>query len=133
MTTSATATDWRTRARDLAIRGEAWIDGRYVPAASGATFDCLSPIDGRLIARVAATDAADVDRAVAAALLPGDPLDPETRLGAIVDQTQLSTVLGYIDSGRRRGRVCASAATARARTPAGTTSSPPCSTRCGPT
>ena len=43
------------------------IDGRYVPAASGATFECLSPIDGRLIARVAATDAADVDRAVAAA------------------------------------------------------------------
>jgi acyl-CoA reductase-like NAD-dependent aldehyde dehydrogenase len=67
MTTPATATDWRTRARDLAIRGEAWIDGRYVPAASGATFECLSPIDGRLIARVAATDAVDVDRAVAAA------------------------------------------------------------------
>ena len=67
MTTPATATDWRTRARNLAIRGEAWIDGRYVPAASGATFECLSPIDGRLIARVAATDAVDVDRAVAAA------------------------------------------------------------------
>ena len=67
MTTAATATDWRTRARNLAIRGEAWIDGRYVPAASGATFECLSPIDGRLIARVAATDAVDVDRAVAAA------------------------------------------------------------------
>jgi 4-guanidinobutyraldehyde dehydrogenase / NAD-dependent aldehyde dehydrogenase len=67
MTTPATATDWRTRARDLAIRGEAWIDGRYVPAASGATFECLSPIDGRLIAPVAATDAVDVDRAVAVA------------------------------------------------------------------
>ena len=67
MTTSATATDWRIRARALAIKGEAWIDGRYVPAVSGATFDCLSPIDGRLIARVASTDAADVDRAVAAA------------------------------------------------------------------
>ena len=67
MTTPATATDWRTRARNLAIRGEAWIDGRYVPAASGATFECLSPIDGRLIARVAATDAVDVDRAVAVA------------------------------------------------------------------
>ena len=67
MTTSATATDWRTRARSLAIKGEAWIDGRYVPAVSGATFDCLSPIDGRLIARVASTDAADVDLAVTAA------------------------------------------------------------------
>ena len=67
MTTPATASDWRTRARNLAIRGEAWIEGRYVPAASGATFECLSPIDGRLIARVAATDAIDVDHAVAAA------------------------------------------------------------------
>ena len=67
MTTSATATDWRTRARALSIKGQAFIDGRYVPAVSGATFDCLSPIDGRLIARVASTDAADVDRAVAAA------------------------------------------------------------------
>jgi len=36
-------------------------------------------------------------------LVPGDPLDPATRLGAIVDQTQLSTVLGYIDSGREEG------------------------------
>jgi len=67
MTTSATATDWRTRARNLAIQGEAWIEGRYAPAASGATFECLSPIDGRLIAQVASTDAVDVDRAVAAA------------------------------------------------------------------
>ena len=67
MTIPATAADWRTRARDLVIRGDAWIDGRYVPAASGATFDCASPIDGKLIARVAATDAVDVDRAVAAA------------------------------------------------------------------
>jgi 4-guanidinobutyraldehyde dehydrogenase/NAD-dependent aldehyde dehydrogenase len=46
-----------------------------------------------------------VERVAAAGrrLLPGDPLDPETRLGAIVDQTQLSTVLGYIDSGREEG------------------------------
>jgi acyl-CoA reductase-like NAD-dependent aldehyde dehydrogenase len=36
-------------------------------------------------------------------LVPGDPLDPTTRLGAIVDQAQLSTVLGYIDSGRQEG------------------------------
>jgi acyl-CoA reductase-like NAD-dependent aldehyde dehydrogenase len=38
-----------------------------VPAASGATFDCVSPIDGRLLARVASTDASDADLAVAAA------------------------------------------------------------------
>ncbi|HUL45954.1 MAG TPA: aldehyde dehydrogenase family protein, partial [Steroidobacteraceae bacterium] len=34
---------------------------------------------------------------------PGDPLDPATRLGAIVDETQMKRVLGYIDSGRRDG------------------------------
>ena len=60
-------TDWRARARALEINGNAFIDGRYVPAASGATFDCVSPIDGRILGSVASTDAADVDRAVAAA------------------------------------------------------------------
>jgi gamma-glutamyl-gamma-aminobutyraldehyde dehydrogenase/4-guanidinobutyraldehyde dehydrogenase/NAD-dependent aldehyde dehydrogenase len=34
---------------------------------------------------------------------PGDPLDPKTRMGAIVDETQLGRVLGYIDAGRREG------------------------------
>ena len=64
---SPPTTDWRARARALAINGNAFIDGRYVPASSGATFDCVSPIDGRVIAAIASTDAPDVDRAVAAA------------------------------------------------------------------
>ena len=34
---------------------------------------------------------------------PGDPLDPKTRMGAIVDETQLKRVLGYIDTGRDEG------------------------------
>jgi acyl-CoA reductase-like NAD-dependent aldehyde dehydrogenase len=34
---------------------------------------------------------------------PGDPLDPKTRMGAIVDETQLDRVLGYIDSGKSEG------------------------------
>jgi acyl-CoA reductase-like NAD-dependent aldehyde dehydrogenase len=34
---------------------------------------------------------------------PGDPLDPATRLGAIVDDAQMQTVLGYIDAGRDEG------------------------------
>ncbi|HEY1283596.1 MAG TPA: aldehyde dehydrogenase [Steroidobacteraceae bacterium] len=36
-------------------------------------------------------------------LVPGDPLDPETKLGAIIDEGQMKRVLGYIDSGRREG------------------------------
>jgi 4-guanidinobutyraldehyde dehydrogenase/NAD-dependent aldehyde dehydrogenase len=41
--------------------------------------------------------------AASRAMQPGDPLDPATRLGAIVDQVQLKTVLGYIDTGREEG------------------------------
>jgi gamma-glutamyl-gamma-aminobutyraldehyde dehydrogenase/4-guanidinobutyraldehyde dehydrogenase/NAD-dependent aldehyde dehydrogenase len=40
---------------------------------------------------------------VAERIRPGDPLDPKTRMGAIVDQTQLDRVLGYIDSGQDEG------------------------------
>jgi acyl-CoA reductase-like NAD-dependent aldehyde dehydrogenase len=36
-------------------------------------------------------------------MAPGDPLDPATKLGAIVDQAQMNTVLGYIESGRKGG------------------------------
>jgi acyl-CoA reductase-like NAD-dependent aldehyde dehydrogenase len=34
---------------------------------------------------------------------PGDPLDPATRLGAMVDREQMERVLGYIDAGEREG------------------------------
>jgi acyl-CoA reductase-like NAD-dependent aldehyde dehydrogenase len=62
-----TPVNWHERARSLAIEGRAFIDGRYVDAASAETFDCVSPLDGRVVARVASTSAVDVDRAVAAA------------------------------------------------------------------
>lgn len=57
----------QSQARGLSYRSQAFIDGRYVDAASGATFDCVSPVDGKVLAKVAACDTADVDRAVAAA------------------------------------------------------------------
>ena len=41
--------------------------------------------------------------AIARTMQPGDPLDPKTTLGAIVDETQLNTVLRYIDSGKSEG------------------------------
>jgi len=34
---------------------------------------------------------------------PGNPLDPATNVGALVDTQQLNTVLGYIDAGRQAG------------------------------
>jgi acyl-CoA reductase-like NAD-dependent aldehyde dehydrogenase len=41
--------------------------------------------------------------AVARELVPGDPLDPATRLGAIVDEVQTQRVLGYIGVGQAEG------------------------------
>ncbi len=49
------------------MRTELFIDGEFVPAAEGATFDDVSPRDGTAIASVAAGGAEDVDRAVRAA------------------------------------------------------------------
>lgn len=60
--------DWQTAAAALRIQTDACIDGRFVPAASGARFDCISPIDGTKIAEVARCGAADIDRAVASGL-----------------------------------------------------------------
>jgi gamma-glutamyl-gamma-aminobutyraldehyde dehydrogenase len=37
---------------------------------------------------------------------PGDPLAPGTEMGAIVDEVQLRTVLGYIEAGRDEGARC---------------------------
>ncbi len=34
---------------------------------------------------------------------PADPLDPKTRLGAIVSQEQMQTVLGFIEAGKKDG------------------------------
>jgi acyl-CoA reductase-like NAD-dependent aldehyde dehydrogenase len=36
-------------------------------------------------------------------LEPGDPLQPKTRLGALVSRTQMERVLGYLDAGAREG------------------------------
>jgi 4-guanidinobutyraldehyde dehydrogenase / NAD-dependent aldehyde dehydrogenase len=49
---------------DLSIRSQAFVDGAYVDALAGETFDCVNPATGRAIASVAACDGDDVDRAV---------------------------------------------------------------------
>ena len=36
-------------------------------------------------------------------MVPGDPMDPKTRMGAIVSQEQMQTVLRYIDAGKSEG------------------------------
>jgi len=39
----------------------------------------------------------------ASKMRPGDPLDPKTRLGAIVSREQMNTVLGFIEAGKKDG------------------------------
>ena len=55
---------WRQRAAELSIRSNAFIDGAFVESLDGKRFDCVSPIDGKVIASVAECGVADVDRAV---------------------------------------------------------------------
>jgi acyl-CoA reductase-like NAD-dependent aldehyde dehydrogenase len=49
------------------MRTDAFIDGRFVPAADGRTFDDLAPRDGEVLAAVARGGGAEVDAAVGAA------------------------------------------------------------------
>jgi acyl-CoA reductase-like NAD-dependent aldehyde dehydrogenase len=49
------------------MRSEAFIDGSFVAAADGRTFDTVSPRDGSVLACVSRGDAPDIDLAVAAA------------------------------------------------------------------
>jgi acyl-CoA reductase-like NAD-dependent aldehyde dehydrogenase len=59
--------DWQARAKAIAIDGRAVIAGKRVASASGETFACVSPIDGRVLGAVARGAAADIDAAVQSA------------------------------------------------------------------
>jgi gamma-glutamyl-gamma-aminobutyraldehyde dehydrogenase len=66
MNSPHTRDSWESLANSLKVRTQAFIDGNYVNAASGRTFDCISPIDGRSLGRVAECEAEDIERAVIA-------------------------------------------------------------------
>lgn len=64
----STATiDWHGRAAQFSLDGRAVIAGERRLAIDEQSFDCISPIDGRVLGRVARGQAADVDAAVASA------------------------------------------------------------------
>ncbi|MBI3925407.1 MAG: aldehyde dehydrogenase [Armatimonadetes bacterium] len=67
MATAITEKDWRAEAEKLKFANQAFIDGQYVAAASGETFPCVSPIDGKVVTQVASCGSEDIDRAVKAA------------------------------------------------------------------
>jgi gamma-glutamyl-gamma-aminobutyraldehyde dehydrogenase len=61
-----THSEWKSHAAALRFRTQAFIDGKFVDAASGKTFDSINPATGAVLAQVAECDAEDVNRAVAA-------------------------------------------------------------------
>jgi len=65
--TATTASDWQQKAAQLDLPSRAFIDGELVDAVSGQTFERNNPATGEVLTEVAAGDAQDVDRAVAAA------------------------------------------------------------------
>ncbi|MFZ4624164.1 MAG: aldehyde dehydrogenase [Rhodoferax sp.] len=78
-----------------------------VEAAVGSIFfnqgeSCNAP--SRLFVE-ASIEAQFLEKAVALAprFAPADPLDPATIMGAIVDKTQMDTVLRYVESGKSQG------------------------------
>jgi len=64
--------DFAARAQSLHIETRAFINGAFVSAASGKTFETLNPATGRALAKVAECDAQDIDRAVKAARIAFD-------------------------------------------------------------
>ncbi|MDP1901971.1 MAG: aldehyde dehydrogenase [Rubrivivax sp.] len=64
---NAAHSNWHERAAALRPDGRSVIDGQRRVAASGQTFEKLSPIDGRRLGAVARGAAADIDAAVASA------------------------------------------------------------------
>jgi gamma-glutamyl-gamma-aminobutyraldehyde dehydrogenase len=62
-----TLIDWRQRAAEIKPDGRAIINGARVAALSGATYACVSPIDGRELLQVSRCRGEDVDAAVRAA------------------------------------------------------------------
>ncbi|MCA0997690.1 aldehyde dehydrogenase [Alloyangia pacifica] len=62
-----TLSHYTTRAAALTFRTQCWIDGRYVPSASGARFETVNPATAEALTDVARGGAEDIDLAVAAA------------------------------------------------------------------
>lgn len=95
-----------------AIRTQAYIDGEFVDALDGTTFDSFAPATGEVIAKVAACSDADVDRAVAAAraafnkgewsrIAPGDRKAVLNKFADLIEQNAEELILTEsIDAGK---------------------------------
>ena len=59
--------DYTSQAKAMDFRTKCWIDGQFVQAISGKTFDCINPATGEKLCDVARGDGDDIDAAVQAA------------------------------------------------------------------
>ncbi len=67
MSQLSTAAEYRQIAQQLSLPAHAFVGGLPYQAAAGATFETVDPATGRVLSRLPACEAADVDAAVAAA------------------------------------------------------------------
>ncbi|MFM7338404.1 MAG: aldehyde dehydrogenase family protein, partial [Actinomycetota bacterium] len=67
MTDLLSREEWTKRASQKVARTKLFIDGKFVDAASGKTFESINPRDNSVVANVAEGDKEDIDRAVVAA------------------------------------------------------------------
>jgi gamma-glutamyl-gamma-aminobutyraldehyde dehydrogenase len=112
MTHLQTLADVTRLARDLPLPNQAFIDGRFVPAASGKTLPTTNPATGDRLTDIAACDSTDVDAAVLSArrvfdagswskLAPGERKTVLLKLADLMarEVNQLA-VLESLDSGK---------------------------------
>lgn len=99
-------------AENLSFQTKALIDGKFIDAFSGDTFQTISPADGRVIAKIASCGVEDVEKAVSAAkasfqdgrwanLDPADRKDILLRFAELIrDHREELAVMESLDSGK---------------------------------
>ena len=112
MTGLLTTEEYKAIAKGLSLPTQAFIDGAFRPAQSGRTFDTHNPATGKVLAKVAACDANDVDFAVTKAraafddgrwskLHPRERKEALIRLARLIDRNARElAVMESLDSGK---------------------------------
>lgn len=107
-----TKTDYALRAKSLSYPSQCLIDGKWVAAKGGATFETKNPANGAVLSTLPACTAEDVDSAVAAARAAFDDgrwsdLHPSARkailvkLANLIDKhTEELAIMEAIDAGK---------------------------------
>jgi acyl-CoA reductase-like NAD-dependent aldehyde dehydrogenase len=96
MMNDVSAADWHARAAALRYETRHFIDGAFVDSRDGDTLEVVNPATGQKLTRVAAGNAADIDRAVAAGkacfqrrdwsrMAPRDRIDVLSRLADLIE------------------------------------------------